>query len=106
MDIRELLWFLVSIKIQLHTTIKNTWESISHLKNEANNKLKSNTSNHHELRSFTLETQIGKPTSNGAQYFISTISGTMHSWLLCLFLSWPKAPLRMKFMREIGRIRG
>jgi len=66
MDIQELLWFFISIKIQLHAAIKNTWESISHLKNEANNKLKSNTSNHHELRSFTLKTQKRKPTSNWA----------------------------------------
>jgi hypothetical protein len=53
---------------------------------------------------FTLETQMGKPTSNVAQCFISTISGYNAFMALCPSSSpWPKDPLRMKFMREIGR---
>jgi hypothetical protein len=63
---------------------------------------------HNNCKTLPLETQMGKPTLNGAQFFISTISGTMQ--LLALYasssLGQKKIPLRVKIMEEIGRVGG
>jgi hypothetical protein len=53
----------------------------------------------------TLETQMGKPTLNGAQS-ISTISSYNVFLAFCSFSSpWPKYPLLMRVKDEIGDLR-
>jgi hypothetical protein len=54
---------------------------------------------------FTLQTQMGKPSSNGG-----SILHSGNLWLHCFhgslcLLSFPKRTLRVKFMKEIGRPR-
>jgi hypothetical protein len=50
-----------------------------------------------EQRDFTLETQMGKPTSNVCSVLIFAISSynAAHG-SICIFLPWPNDPLRVK----------
>jgi hypothetical protein len=47
----------------------NIGNNINNLRHISFKTMKSNTINHHELIKFSLETQMGKPTSNGAHFF-------------------------------------
>jgi hypothetical protein len=55
--------------------------------------------NHNEHINFILETQLGKPTLNGVQFFILAISSTSNAWLCMHLPLLAKDPLIMK-MKE------